>query len=288
MPGVELAYVVDTDAARAEAIAMEFGARPLTDWRPIVGKVGAVSLAVPTILHAEIGCALLGAGIDLLVEKPIAATTAEAGRLIEAARAGKRILQVGHTERYNPAVEALCASVSAPRFIEVHRLGVFSPRSTDIDVVLDLMIHDLDLILRLVGHEPERIDAVGVSALTDRVDIANARLAFPGGCVANLTASRISAQRVRKLRIFERSAYHSLDFTEQQVERYALVLHDGARIIERGNLEVVRDEPLRREIESFIQCVQDRRAPLVGGEDGRLALDLAVRIATAAADASAR
>ena len=198
------------------------------------------------------------------------------------------MLQVGHTERYNPGVEALLRSVSDPRFMEVHRLGVFSPRSIDIDVVLDLMIHDIDLILCLTRALPERIDAVGVSALTERVDIANARLLFPGGAVANVTASRISSQKVRKLRVFERRAYHSLDFTEQQVERYALVEAGDGRRIERGNLAVESGEPLRREIESFIECVRERKTPVVTGEDGLRALDVAVRIAAAAADGAGR
>ncbi len=246
----------------------------------------AASLAVPTVLHAPIGCELLRAGIDLLIEKPIAESLESADALIAAAEAGGRVLEVGHTERHNPAVEALRASVTAPRFLEVHRLGVFSPRSIDIDVVLDLMIHDLDLILQLTGAEPVQVDAIGVSALTDRVDIANARLAFPGSVVANVTASRISAQKIRKLRVFERRAYHSLDFADQQVERYALVETDGGRQIERGLLPVVKDEPLKREIGAFLECVRRRGRPTVSGADGRRALALAMRIAAAAAESS--
>ena len=286
LPGAKLVAVVDIDPARAATVAREHGGEPLTDWRALAGRVDAVSLAVPTVAHAGIGCDLLKMGIDLLVEKPIASSEAEADALIAAAAAGKRVLQVGHTERYNPAVEALAASITRPRFIEVHRLGVFSPRSTDIDVVLDLMIHDLDVILQLTGAEPERVDAIGVSALTDRVDIANARLAFPGGAVANVTASRISAQKIRKLRVFESAAYHSLDYSDQQVERYALVMKDGERVIEHGTLPVTRDEPLRREIAEFLDCVRSRQAPRVTGADGRRALALARQIARAAADAS--
>jgi len=274
--------VVDTDAARAGTIAREHGAEPLADYRALEGRVDAVSLAVPTVAHASIGCDLLAMGIDVLVEKPIASSGEEADALIAAAGLGKRILQVGHTERYNPAVEALIASVRGPRFMGVHRLGVFSARSTDIDVVLDLMIHDLDVIVQLTGQEPERVDAIGVSALTSRVDIANARLAFPGGAVANVTASRISAQKIRKLRVFEPSAYHSLDYGDQQVERYALVSKGGERVIEHGTLPVTRDEPLRREIEEFLNCVRSRREPRVTGADGRRALALALRIAQAA------
>jgi hypothetical protein len=217
-------------------------------------------------------------GIDLLVEKPIAATEEEADALIAAAAAGDRILQVGHTERYNPAVKALAESIGRPRFIEVHRLGVFSPRSTDIDVVLDLMIHDLDILLQLTGSAPERVDAIGVSALTERVDIANARLAFPGGIVANLTASRISAQKVRKLRVFESSAYHSLDYSDQQVERYALVQKEGERVIEHGTLPVTRRAPAPRSRIS-LDCVRSRAA-----SPARTAprLALAIQIARAA------
>lgn len=286
LEGVTLVAVVDTDRARAESIGSEYRAEALTDYRALAGRVDAVSLAVPTVHHASIGCDLLGMGIDLLVEKPLAASVSEADALISAASRGGRVLQVGHTERYNPAVEALAGSVKAPRFIEVHRLGVFSPRSIDIDVVLDLMIHDLDLILGLTGTLPERVEAIGVSALTERVDIANARLAFPGGAVANVTASRISAQKVRKLRVFEKNAYHSLDFTEQQVERYALEGDGAARKIAREMLPVVKDEPLRREIEAFIGCVRTRGRPLVTGDDGRRALELAIRIAEAAASAA--
>ena len=283
MPGAKLVAVVDADPARAAAVASEYGAEPLADHRRLEGRVDAASLAAPTTLHAAIGCDLIGMGIDLLVEKPIAHDLEAADRLIRAARAAGRVLQVGHTERYNPAVAALLGSVRRPRFIEVHRLGVFSPRSTDIDVVLDLMIHDLDLILQLAGEEPAKVEAIGVSALTDRVDIANARLTFSGPVVANVTASRISAQKIRKLRVFEPRAYHSLDFTEQQVERYALVESGGRREIERAQLPIVRDEPLRREIDSFLACVRDRSDPLVGGADGRRALALAMTIASMAA-----
>ncbi|MGI0149298.1 MAG: Gfo/Idh/MocA family protein, partial [Thermoplasmata archaeon] len=250
--GVRLVRVVDVHPERAASVAAQYGAQATSDFRELEGQVDAVSLAVPTVLHTEIGCALLRMGIDVLVEKPIAHDVAGADELIGAAARGGRILQVGHTERYNPAVQALCSSVSRPRFIEVHRLGVFSPRSTDIDVVLDLMIHDLDLILQMMGSEPQRVDAMGVSALTDRVDIANARMVFKDGGVANVTASRISAQKVRKLRVFERNAYHSLDFTDQHVERYALIESGGGRRIERSSLPVKRDEPLRRQIESFM------------------------------------
>ena len=288
LDGVRLVCVVDTDGARASGIAEEYGVESATDFRTLAGRVDAVSVAVPTIHHAEIGCALLREGIDVLVEKPIAASAAEAEALIEAAFSCERILQVGLTERYNPAVEALCKSVVRPRFIEVHRLGVFSPRSTDVDVVLDLMIHDLDVILQLTGAEPSAIDAIGVCARTDRVDIANARLVFPDHAVANVTASRISAQKVRKLRVFERDAYHSIDFAEQQVERYGVRDRDGNRVIEHSMLAVERDEPLRREISSFIACVRERRRPVVTGEDGLKALALAVRIADAAASASRR
>jgi predicted dehydrogenase len=289
MPGARLVHVVDRDPARAAEVAREFGAQPLSDFRRLEGSVDAVSLAVPTILHAEIGTALLEMGIDVLVEKPIADSLESADALIATAARGSRILQVGHTERYNPAVKALCASVSRPRFIEVHRLGVFSARSTDIDVVLDLMIHDLDIILGLLGSEPIQVDAVGVSALTDRVDIANARLAFAGGAVANVTASRISAQKVRKLRVFARNAYDSLDYTEQVVEHYALIDERGKREIAHSLLPVTKDEPLKCEIVSFLECVRTRGTPLVTGEAGRRALALAKRIAvTAAASAAAK
>jgi predicted dehydrogenase len=216
----------------------------------------------------------------VLVEKPITRTVAEADALIAAARASGATLAVGHTERHNPAVALVMPLVTTPRFIEVHRLGAFPDRSLDIDVVFDLMIHDLDIILALVKDDPTSIEAVGVPVLTDKFDIANVRLRFPSGCIANVTASRISKERVRKIRFFQPDAYVSIDYAEQEVEGYRLKRREGQRPeIQGGKLPVMREEPLKRELEDFVRAVRDKRAPLVSGEDGLRALKLAQAIA---------
>ena len=278
----ELVAVVDTDPARAHEAAA--GCLAFTDYRELRGCVDAAIIAAPTIAHAEIGCELMQAGIDVLVEKPIAADLESAGRLIETARASGRILQVGHLERYNPAVLALEQIVTHPLFFEIHRMNLFSPRSLDVDIVLDLMIHDLDIVLHLVGAaELEEIRAAGVSILSEKVDIGNVRLQFRGGCVANLTASRVSQERVRKVRFFSSEAYISVDTKEQEVKGFQL----GNRAIEPIQVRVEKKEPLRAELESFLQCVRDRKRPLVSGEDGVSAVALAKEVA-AAIEASMR
>ena len=280
LEGAELVAVVDTDAERAAAAAAATGAPGLADFRAVIGRVDAVTIAVPTEQHRDIALPFLQHGIAVLVEKPMARTVAEARELVAAARASGATLAVGHTERYNPAVSAVLPLVTSPRFIEVHRLGAFPDRSLDIDVVFDLMIHDLDIILALVRSEVESIEAVGVPVLTPRYDIANARLRFAGGCIANVTASRISKERVRKIRFFQPDAYISIDYAAQEVEGWRLVRRDGARpSIEGGPLPVHRDEPLRREIADFVAAVRDKSAPLVDGEAGLRALELATRIA---------
>jgi predicted dehydrogenase len=216
------------------------------------------------------------------VEKPIAGSLADAREMVEVAKARGQVLAVGHTERHNPAVEALLKSASHPRFIEVHRLGSFSPRSLDIDVVLDLMIHDLDVIFALVKEKPRSLEAVGVPVLTGRVDIANARLRFTNGCVANITASRVSQDKIRKLRLFEPSRYVSLDYQKQEAVSYQLVRSEGAPPeIRREDLPVVQDEPLRREIEDFLVAVAQRGRPKVTGEDGLDALEVALNVVSA-------
>jgi predicted dehydrogenase len=279
MPGVELTAVVDIDRDRAAAVGAEYGAPPSGDWREVLGKVDAVSVAVPTEAHVEVALPFLERGIPALVEKPLARTLADADRLVGAARVKGVILAAGHTERFNPAVVAARPYLQDPRFIEVHRLGTFPERSLDIDVVFDLMIHDLDLVRSLVGEEVVSIDAVGVPVLTGRIDIANARLKFKGGAIANLTASRISRDRVRKIRFFQPAAYVSIDYAAQDVEVWRLVRRDGgAPSIEGGKLDVERDEPLKRELEDFVAAVRDRRPPAVPGDDGRAALALAAEI----------
>jgi len=278
--GAQLVAVVDTQPDRAAAAAEPTGARALADYRELFGQVDAVTVAVPTELHREIALPFLERGISTLVEKPITRTVAEADALIAAAAESGATLAAGHTERYNPAVAVVLPMVSTPRFIEVHRLGVFPDRSLDIDVVFDLMIHDLDIILAMVKSEVTSIDSVGVPVLTDRFDIANARLRFATGCIANVTASRISRERVRKIRFFQPDAYISIDYAEQEVEGYRLLRREGQRPeIQGGKLPVTREEPLKRELTDFVRAVREKRKPVVTGEDGRRALVLAQAIA---------
>ena len=278
MPGVELVAVVDTNRARAAEIAAAHGTIPLGDANELTGKVDAVTIAVPTGIHRDIALPFLAAGVGVLVEKPMARSLAEADEMIAAAAKAGAVLAVGHTERFNPAVAVARPLVANPRFIEVHRLGVFPERSLDIDVVFDLMIHDLDVVLSLVDSEVESIDAVGVPVLTGRVDIANARVRFANGCLANLTASRISRDRVRKIRFFQPSAYLSIDYAAQKVEMYKLVTGGGMPSIQGGDMPVTNEEPLARELTDFVDAVTSKRAPLVTGEQGRRALALAQQI----------
>ena len=279
LPGVELVAVVDINRSRADEVAGINQTRALADYREVVDLVDAVTVAVPTDRHHDVTQAFLSAGIPVLVEKPMARSLGEADAMIAAARRAGVALAVGHTERFNPAVAAARAILVDPRFIEVHRLGTFPERSLDIDVVFDLMIHDLDVVLSLVKSEVESIEAVGVPVLTPRVDIANARLGFGNGCIANLTASRISRDRVRKIRFFQPAAYLSIDYGAQKVERWQLIRADGvAPRIHGGEIEVVNEEPLKRELADFVGAVVERRAPMVTGEDGRRALALAQRI----------
>ena len=279
LPGMTLAGVVDTNRDRANQVAAEHGTAAFGDFREITGKVDIAVVSVPTESHATVTMPLIEAGVHTLVEKPITQTVAEADALIAAAKAAGVVLAVGHSERFNPAVAAARPYVTDPRFIEVHRLGTFPDRSLDIDVVLDLMIHDLDLILSLVPSEVDGVEAVGVPVLTPKVDIANARIRFANGCIANLTASRISREPVRKIRFFQRDSYVSIDTASREVEMYKLAPQPGALPkIGGGKLEVPGDEPLKRELEDFVAAVRDGREPTVTGEQGRSALALAVRI----------
>jgi predicted dehydrogenase len=280
MSDVELVAVADTDAGRAQAIAAGCGAEPLASARELLDRrLDAVVVAAPTEVHHSLAKPFLERGIPVLVEKPIARTLEDAEDLIITARRAGVPLAVGHTERFNPAVTAALPLVSSPGFVEIHRLGTFPERSLDIDVVFDLMIHDLDVLLAAVRSDVEQIEAVGVPVLTDRIDIANARLRFASGCIANVTASRISRDRVRKVRFFQRDAYLSIDYSTQEVERYALDRQPGRPpVISGGRLEVVREEPLRLELENFVQAVRHATRPAVSGEDGQRALALAQRI----------
>ena len=287
--GAELVAVVDTNAARAREVAEANGTRALTDFHELLGKVDAVTLAVPTELHREIALPFLSAGVHVLVEKPMARSLAEADDMIQAAAKAQAILAVGQTERFNPAVAAARPILTDPRFIEVHRLGTFPERSLDIDVVFDLMIHDVDIVLSLVKSEVEAIEAVGVPVLTGRVDIANARLKFSNGCIANLTASRISRDRVRKIRFFQPMAYVSIDYAVQKLEVFRLVKGNGSvPAIEGGEVPIENEEPLKRELADFFEAIEAHRPPMVTGQDGRRALALATQIASRIADANAR
>jgi predicted dehydrogenase len=279
LPDVELAGIVDINEARAREIAGVVNAPWSANAAEMLGRVDAVTVAVPTESHLKVALPFLQRGTAVLVEKPLARDAGEAQQMIDAAAATGATFGVGHTERYNPAVEAVRPLVDHPRFIEVHRLGTFPDRSLDIDVVFDLMIHDLDVVLSIVPSEVAAVEAVGVAVLTPRPDIANARLKFASGCIANITASRISRDRIRKIRIFQRDAYLSIDYAAQEVERWRLVKADGNMpAIEGGKLEVVQEEPLKRELADFVAAVRDRRAPRVGGADGLRAIELAQKI----------
>ncbi|MEZ5290481.1 MAG: Gfo/Idh/MocA family oxidoreductase [Vicinamibacterales bacterium] len=279
MPGVELVAVVDLQEARAQEIAASVGTRALVDWRALDGQVDAATIAVPTEEHVAVGLGLVERGVHVLVEKPLARSVAEADALVAAAASRGVRLGVGHTERFNPAVAAARAHLHEPRFIEAHRLGTFPERSLDIDVVFDLMIHDLDLLLSIVDSPVASVEAVGVPVLTPRIDIANVRVRFENGCIANLTASRISRDRVRKIRFFQPQSYLSIDYAAQEVEHWTLApVPDGRPSIVGGKLDIERDEPLKRELEDFIGAVREDRPPIVTGEQGRAALALATLI----------
>jgi predicted dehydrogenase len=278
LPDAELIGIHDADPERARQIAAEFGTQAFSDVAQLAEQIDAVSVAVPTKLHAQIAAQLLETGLDVLVEKPIARSVAEADGLIATAKRTGRILQVGHLERFNPAVMAVQKIVTRPLFFEVHRLGVFSPRSLDVDVVFDVMIHDLDILLALLNSPARDIHSVGIPVLTDKVDIAHARIEFESGAVANVTASRVSTERVRKLRFFQTREYVSVDYTRQDVMRLRVAGEDSQPAIDFEKVPTQPEEPLKAELRSFLSAVRDRAAPLIDGEAGRRALDLAERV----------
>jgi predicted dehydrogenase len=278
MENAELAGVMDIDPARAAALAGEFGTRPITSLEELRDKVDAVSVAVPTVAHAEVGCRLLDMGVDVLVEKPMAKNLADADALLLAARRNGRILQIGHVERFNPAVLAVQPIVKRPLFFEVHRLGVFTPRSLDVDVIYDLMIHDLDILLAVVGEPVTEVKAVGIPVLTDKVDIAHARLEFEGGAVANITASRVSTERVRKMRFFQEHEYISLDYGRRDALRVSVKRPGPQPEFNFEKLPAPQVEPLRAELDAFLEAVRTRKEPPTNGAAGRAALELAVRV----------
>lgn len=278
---IRLVSVCDLDAQRASEIGERWRVESTTDWRTLIGQVGAVSLAVPTESHSEIACALLQAGIHVLVEKPISRTIEEADRMIAAAKSGKAVLQVGHAERFNPAMMALRPHVKSPVYFEIHRVGQFTARSLDIDVVLDLMIHDLDIVQWLVGEDVEAtsVHAVGIPILTNRVDAANARIEFASGAVANITASRVGTEKIRKMRFFQPRDYIVIDYATNHasISNLAPSTRSPWPGVQTQVLEVKDVEPLRAEIESFIEAAGTNSRPIVSGEDGRRALSLALR-----------
>jgi predicted dehydrogenase len=278
LPGAVLAGIHDLDAGRAEEVAREFGLQVLPDLESVAAQAEAVIVSTPTVSHAEIAAFFLDRGRDVLIEKPITVTVAEADDLLGRARATGRIIQVGHVERYNPAVEAAFRLLSQPRFVEVHRLGAFTGRSLDVDVVRDLMIHDLQIVRELVGRPATEIRAAGLPVLTPQLDIANARIAFEGGCVASLTASRVSPEKTRKFRVFAPSLYVSIDMLTRTATAFRLSREQGAPEVLPVVLPVEKEEPLRRELDDFVRCVRDRARPRVPGEAGRDALELADRV----------
>jgi predicted dehydrogenase len=273
--------VADIDKARATEIAASVGVEAFTDYREFFGRVRCVSIAVPTRFHYRVARDFIDAGIDVLVEKPLTADITEARELVRAARANNVLLQVGHLERFNPAIRRLEGVIKDPKFVECHRLAPFVERGTDVDVVLDLMIHDIDVIASLVRAPVERVEAVGVPVLTDKPDIANARIKFANGCIANVTSSRVSLKRERKIRFFQPDAYISIDYDQRKAQIfYKPAPGAGWLDIRYETIEIKEGDALADEIESFLDCVASRDLPLVGGAEGLRALEIASMISS--------
>ena len=306
---VELVAIVDANIGRAKEIARQFGAQACETVSDLKGMVDAATVAVPTVAHLEVAQQLMRDGIDVLIEKPIAQSLREADELIKLARQHQRIATVGHLERFNPAVRATRKLITKPMFFEVHRLSIFTPRALDVDVVLDLMIHDLDIVLSFVDSPVKEVRAVGLPILSDKVDIANVRMEFDSGCVANFTASRVSTERIRKLRFFQPQQYVSLDYTRQDVIVFSvdaegkstlsapglaeldaaqLSPHPSGPQIRPFKPEIVHEEPLHAELQAFLSSVRDRTQPAVPLEEGRRALSVALDILAAIRDHSRR
>jgi len=281
---VQFAAAVDLVRERAQAAVAGTSADALEDYRALFGRVDAVTIAVPTVDHLRVATAFLERGVHVLVEKPMATSLAEADAMLTAARTSGATLAVGHTERFNPAVAAALPELRAPRFIEVHRLSGFPERSLDIDVVFDVKIHDLDIILAVDQSGVTGVEAIGVPVLTERVDIGNARITFASGCIANVTASRISRDKVRKIRCFQPQMYVSIDAAAQELDVWRLERRAGERpAIQGGPVPVVKNEPLRLELTDFVDAIRTRRPPRVDGHAGRQALALATQVAEAIA-----
>jgi predicted dehydrogenase len=271
-----LIAVIDTDEARAKEIGAAVGVDAATDYRALFGRVKCVSIAVPTRFHYQVAREFIEAGIDVLVEKPLTAEIDEARELVAAAQQKNVILQVGHLERFNPAIRRLEGVVKDPKFVECHRLAPFIERGTDVDVVLDLMIHDIDVIASLVRSPVVRVEAVGVPVLTDKPDIANARITFANGCIANVTSSRVSLKRERKVRFFQSDAYISIDYDQRRAQIYHKPAPGAGWLdIRAENIEITDGDALADEIDSFLDCVAARTLPLVGGAEALLALEIA-------------
>ena len=281
IPGIKLAHIVDIDRDRAASVAAEVGATPLTDYRALAGAVDLATVASPGITHHEIASAMLASGIDVLLEKPMAATLAEAHQLAQLASSSGRILQIGHLERFNPAVVRLHSLVKNPRFVECHRLAPFTERGTDVDVVLDLMVHDLDVIMSVAPSEVASLEAVGVAILTDRIDLANARIRFKSGLIANLVTSRVSARRERKIRFFQPDAYISVDYEARRIQLYRKSPPSpGSNFptISADQIDLAESDPLADEVNSFVEAVRSRTTPAVSAEDGLRVMELTERI----------
>lgn len=274
IPGCELVAACDSDQKRLKEVALSLGVEAVSDYRQLAGKVDAVSVATPTRTHFEVASFFLSQNIHALVEKPFTPTLEEADKLIEIAEKNGLILQVGHIERFNSAFTAVSRLIKQPRFIETHRLSPFPNRSLDVGAVLDIMIHDIDIILGLVSSPVERIDAVGINILTKMEDIANARITFGNGCVANLTASRVSDEAMRKIRIFQENTYISLDYKEAK----AVVYKKLGPLITKHDLPIEKEQPLQKELASFVDCVTRHKQPIVSGPVARQALEVALKI----------
>ena len=282
MGDVELVGVADLDIVRAREIAKKHKTEAFGSYEELIGKVDAVSIVAPTVMHHGIAKAMLEASVDVLLEKPMTKTVEEADELVGLADKGGRILQVGHLERFNSAVRKMVDMVTKPMFIECNRLSPFPDRSTDVDVVLDLMIHDIDIILSLVRSPVKSIHAAGIPVISRSVDIANARMEFESGCIANITSSRISIKKERKIRLFQADTYLSLDYQNQELYAYHRIPNkkdpDGKPDIVGGKVKVVKEEPLKAELQAFLQSVRTRVRPLVSGEEGREALKVAMMV----------
>ena len=278
MSNIELAGVVDINKERADDVASKYSTKAFYDYRELIGKVQAVSIAVPTILHYQVALDFIRHNVDVLIEKPVTTSVEEADCLIKEAKERGVLIQVGHVERFNTAFKNMCRYINMPRFIETHRLGPYVGRGIDVDVILDLMIHDIDIILSIAKSDLVDLRAVGVPVLTNHIDIANARLEFANGCTANITASRVSRDRIRKIRIFQPDTYISLDYGQQSMGIYKRVIENNRPRIIGEDIKLEKEEPLSAELEAFAEVVRERSAPVVSCEDGREALSVAIKI----------